>query len=83
MLITITFCHVFFMFQVTAILAALASSGTKTHSALTIAFCHLFFNLSGIFIFFPIPKMRSLPINLAKGLGEFTAVNYTARGLRE
>ncbi|KAH3857306.1 hypothetical protein DPMN_099912 [Dreissena polymorpha] len=56
----------------TAILAAFAQSSTDIRLALQIALCHLFFNLTGILLFFPIPKFR-FPINLAKFLGNQTA----------
>ncbi|XP_052766305.1 sodium-dependent phosphate transport protein 2B-like [Mya arenaria] len=56
----------------TAILAALAQSADDIENALQISFCHLFFNLSGILMFFPIPKSR-FPIAMAKFLGNQTA----------
>lgn len=58
---------------VTGILAALANPAKAIPLALQIALCHLFFNLSGTLLFYPIPPMRKLPINLAKGLGNITA----------
>ena len=57
---------------VTGILAALASSGSL-RNALQIAMCHLFFNISGILIWYPIPKTRKIPIGLARILGNTTA----------
>lgn len=57
----------------TSILAALASSGDKFAYALQISFCHLFFNISGIILWYPIPKLRRFPIHLAKFLGNTTA----------
>ena len=57
---------------VTGILAALASTG-NLHNALQIAMCHLFFNISGILIWYPIPKMRKVPISAAKKLGNIIA----------
>ncbi|XP_066489021.1 sodium-dependent phosphate transport protein 2B [Tiliqua scincoides] len=56
----------------TAILAALASPGSRLKYSLQIALCHFFFNISGIILWYPIPFMR-LPIRLAKGLGNITA----------
>jgi sodium-dependent phosphate cotransporter len=53
----------------TAILASLVSSNP---AAVQIALCHLFFNLIGIVIWYPIPFMRRVPINAAKGLGAMT-----------
>ena len=57
---------------VTGILAALASKGNLSH-ALQIAMCHLFFNLSGILIWYPIPKLRKVPLFCARLLGNTTA----------
>ncbi|GFN93139.1 sodium-dependent phosphate transport protein 2a [Plakobranchus ocellatus] len=57
----------------TGVLAALASSSSTMHIALQLAFCHLFFNITGILIFYPIPKMRRIIIDTAKYLGRTTA----------
>lgn len=59
----------------TAILASLVNSGLMLKLGLQIALCHLFFNITGILIWYPIPFMRKVPIELAKGLGNITA-NY-------
>ena len=56
----------------TGILAALASS-SNLKGALQIALCHLFFNISGVALWYPIPYLRRVPINLAKSLGNKTA----------
>ncbi|KAJ6659408.1 hypothetical protein lerEdw1_019140 [Lerista edwardsae] len=56
----------------TAILAALASPGSRLKYSLQIALCHFFFNISGILLWYPIPFMR-VPIRLSKGLGNITA----------
>ncbi|XP_044274196.1 sodium-dependent phosphate transport protein 2B [Varanus komodoensis] len=56
----------------TAILAALASPGSRLKYSLQIALCHFFFNISGIILWYPIPFMR-LPIRLSKSLGNITA----------
>lgn len=53
---------------VTGMLAALASTG-NLYNALQIAICHLFFNISGILIWYPVPRMRKVPISMAKFLG--------------
>lgn len=53
----------------TALLASLVS--TKTESV-QIALCHLFFNIIGTLIWYPIPVMRRLPLNAARGLGAMT-----------
>eukprot|EP00558_Chaetoceros_sp_UNC1202_P006189 CAMPEP_0197237678 /NCGR_PEP_ID=MMETSP1429-20130617/4443_1 /TAXON_ID=49237 /ORGANISM="Chaetoceros sp., Strain UNC1202" /LENGTH=597 /DNA_ID=CAMNT_0042696721 /DNA_START=36 /DNA_END=1832 /DNA_ORIENTATION=+ len=55
----------------TGLMASLVSDGTD---ALQVALCHLFFNISGILIWYPIPFMRAIPINLAKSLGKATRV---------
>lgn len=57
----------------TAILAAMTASGRSLAPALQIAFCHLFFNISGILIWYPIPVLRRIPLNLSKKLGNITA----------
>lgn len=56
----------------TGLLAALAAPPAALKDTLQLAFCHLFFNLTGILLFYPIPKTR-LPIPLAKALGNVTA----------
>ena len=56
----------------TGILAAFAQDDKRIKEALQIALCHLFFNISGIIIFYPIPKFRP-PITVAKYLGCQTA----------
>lgn len=56
----------------TAIMAALASPGSRLRSSLQIALCHFFFNITGILLWYPIPFTR-LPIHLAKGLGNISA----------
>lgn len=57
----------------TGILAALASSSDKLAYAIQISLCHLFFNISGILLWYPIPKLRIVPLNLARFLGNTTA----------
>lgn len=56
----------------TGILAAFAQDEDRIPDSLQIALCHLFFNISGIIIFYPVPKFRP-PINAAKFLGCQTA----------
>ncbi|MFK7920302.1 MAG: Na/Pi symporter [Bacteroidia bacterium] len=58
----------------TALIAALFL-GVGSPNALAIAFVHLLFNLFGVFILFPIPQIRRLPITLAQGLGKLTLRN--------
>ena len=38
-----------------------------------VALCHLFFNVFGICIWYPIPRMRQIPLNCARWLGKMTA----------
>jgi len=52
-------------------MAAMGSANTSI--ALKVAFTHLFFNLWGIIIWFIIPKMRRIPIQMAKWMGNITA----------
>jgi sodium-dependent phosphate cotransporter len=54
---------------VTGLLAALVSGKVE---ALQVALCHLFFNLSGIVIWYPLPFMRKVPLEGARGLGKWT-----------
>jgi len=56
----------------TGLLAALASPADRLLSALQVALCHLLFNVSGIMLFYPVPRLR-LPIRLAKLMGATTA----------
>lgn len=51
----------------------MASSPESLPTALQLAFCHLFFNITGILLFYPIPKMRKIVLNTAKYLGRTTA----------
>merc|ERR1712050_305002 len=53
--------------------AFLASIVTEKKNAIQIALCHLWFNIFGILIWFPVPLMRSVPLKLARLLGERTA----------
>lgn len=58
---------------ITAVLASLAISGEGFADSFQIAMCHLFFNIIGIMIWYPLPIMRSVPIAMAKVLGNITA----------
>ena len=64
---------IFFYYIFTGILAALASSSSTMKIALQLAFCHLFFNITGILLFYPIPKMRQVVLGGARFLGKTTA----------
>ena len=55
----------------TGLLASLVSDGVDS---LQVALCHLFFNITGILIWYPIPYMRNIPLNLARNLGKATRV---------
>jgi sodium-dependent phosphate cotransporter len=55
---------------ITAFIAALVY--TNTFSALTIAIVHFLFNFIGFLIFYPIPVLRKIPLNLADFLGGLT-----------
>lgn len=54
--------------------ALMASMVSEKVEALQIALCHLFFNISGILIWYPIPFMRKVPLNIAKSLGKMTHI---------
>ena len=58
---------------VTGILASLSGPAKTLKFSLQIALCHTLFNLVGIFIWYPIPYMRKIPLNMAKFLGNTTA----------
>ncbi len=53
---------------ITAFIAATFNS----NAAISIAIAHFLFNFIGVLIFLPIPYVRSLPLNLANGLGRLT-----------
>ncbi|MFC1514757.1 Na/Pi symporter [Candidatus Omnitrophota bacterium] len=54
----------------TALLASLAIAGPGRSAALAAALAHLCFNLSGIVIFYPIKRIRNIPIYLAERLSD-------------
>ncbi|HMB93998.1 MAG TPA: Na/Pi symporter [Rhodothermales bacterium] len=63
---------------VTAILGALllASTGTQAGTAaLTVAFAHLCFNFYGFLLFFPVMRLRQIPIYLAEKLSDIAGQN--------
>jgi sodium-dependent phosphate cotransporter len=53
---------------ITAALAALAAGDNPAHqeAAVTIAFVHLLFNVVGIAVWYPIPALRRIPLDLAR-----------------
>lgn len=63
---------------ITAFIAALVY--TNTSSAVTIAIAHFLFNLIGFLIFYPIPILRKIPLDLASFLGRQT-LKYRVVGL--
>ena len=52
----------------TTITALLASLGTDQRGGLTIALVHLGFNLSGVLLFYPLKRLRRLPIRASRML---------------
>jgi len=56
----------------TGVLAALTSPADRLPLAVQVALCHLLFNVSGIILFYPLPRLR-LPIRLAHLMGDTTA----------
>ena len=55
---------------ITAFIAAALNANTS--SAISIAIAHFLFNFIGVLLFFPIPVLRRLPMELASGLGKLT-----------
>lgn len=55
---------------ITAFIAA--TINTNSLSAISIAIAHFLFNLIGVLVFFPVPVLRRIPIELASGLGRLT-----------
>ena len=50
--------------------AILASFATGNPSAIVIAFVHFLFNCIGVVVIYPIKPFRTIPLNLAKALGD-------------
>lgn len=56
---------------ITALLAAMAAGGeVRADAALAIALAHLLFNITGILLIYPIPRIRRIPLTLARRLAE-------------
>ncbi|MFZ6009368.1 MAG: Na/Pi symporter [Bacteroidota bacterium] len=55
---------------ITAFIAATLNSNTA--SAVSIAIAHFLFNFIGVLLFFPVPVLQKLPMELANGLGRLT-----------
>ncbi len=58
----------------TTITALLASLATDGNAGLAIALAHMLFNLIGIAIWYPIPRLRRLPVQLAERLARLAEV---------
>merc|ERR1719297_79743 len=58
----------------TTVTALLAATVSDSVDSLQVALAHLFFNLTGILIWYPIPFMRQVPLNAARGLGKATRI---------
>lgn len=63
---------------ITAFIAATLNANTA--GGITIAIAHFLFNFIGMLIFFPIPMLRKIPIELSSELGELT-LKYRLAGL--
>lgn len=63
---------------ITAFIAVTLNSNTS--GAISIAIAHFLFNFIGVLMFFPIPVLRKIPIELANGLGKLT-LKYRLVGL--
>jgi sodium-dependent phosphate cotransporter len=63
---------------ITAFIAAMLNSNTG--SAISIAIAHFLFNFIGVLIFFPVPALRRVPLELASSLGRLT-LRYRLAGL--
>jgi len=59
----------------TTVTALLASAATDSTAGLTIALVHAFFNLVGTALFYPVRRLRMIPIRLAEGLAERASQN--------
>ena len=56
---------------ITGIMAATVVTSNPVQ-AWQVALCHLFFNVFGIVLWYPIPKVRQIPLNGARFLGKMT-----------
>ena len=57
----------------TTVTALLASLATGSPAAVTVAIVHTLFNISGILLFYPIKKLREIPIHMANRLSNVAA----------
>ncbi len=51
---------------------AILVASSANEAAMSVAFMHFYFNLLGICLFFPLPAIRNLPVNLARKIGRIT-----------
>lgn len=56
----------------TGIMAATVVTSNAVQ-AWQVALCHLLFNVTGIILWYPVPKMRNIPLSISKRLGEITS----------
>ena len=59
----------------TTVTALLASLGTDERGGLTIALVHLGFNLCGVLLFYPVRRLRMIPIRAARSLARRASRN--------
>ena len=57
----------------TTVTALLASLATGSPAAVTVAIVHTLFNISGIIVFYPVKKLREIPIHMANRLSNVAA----------
>ncbi|MFT4539754.1 MAG: sodium-dependent phosphate cotransporter [Planctomycetota bacterium] len=57
----------------TTVTGLIASMATDSPDGLTIALVHTLFNLVGVLVFYPIPRIRQIPMDLAERLAELGA----------
>jgi sodium-dependent phosphate cotransporter len=57
----------------TTVTAWMASLVTGNPLAITVAVQHILFNTFGVIIFFPIKRIRNIPVKLAQGFGNFAS----------
>ena len=58
----------------TTVTGLMASMVSNSIDSLRVALAHLMFNITGIFIFYPLPFMRKIPLNAARSLGKATRI---------
>jgi sodium-dependent phosphate cotransporter len=51
---------------------AIVLASSANEAAVSVAFMHFYLNLLGILVFYPLPALRSLPVNLARRMGKLT-----------